>query len=86
MSVADYINNINKNNIKINEKLNKLSSLLNINSNVSSILEFSKLQDHIISSIQGYERNQTKNNNSNAAVQNNYSFGWGASPGNHGWE
>ena len=85
MSVADYINDINKNTIKINEKLNRLSSSLNINSNVSSILELSKLLDHITLFIHAYEKNQTKNNNSNVDVQDNHSFGWSASSGNHGW-
>lgn len=71
MSVADYINNINENNRKINETLNEISSSLNINSKIVSILEFSKLQENILLSIQNHEK-------SGSTTQSYYNHGWGA--------
>ena len=63
MSVADYINSINENNRKINENLNEISSSLNINSKIVSILEFSKLQENILLSIQNYWKGSSTTQN-----------------------
>lgn len=86
MSVNYYIDKINDTTKKLNEKLNEISSSIDINSNINFILEFSKLQDNIASSIRNFERNQINYNHSNANSSStnlpnwnvSFSDGWGS--------
>ena len=84
MSVNYYIDKINDTTKKLNEKLNEISSSVDINSNINFILEFSKLQDNIASSIRNFERNQINYNHSNANNGGNNLPNWSISLSN-GW-